>query len=161
MSIGQGVANFLSQFRLFNPHRTHGFISGPDRSHFWPDLGWAYKELHGFHGQNLRDPARATAKDVFSYLYSLQYYEILRIATYWRFIEAVTVGAQLRRACEHVKSELKKSQYIHQNRTFEAECKNLIASATDIAADEVMKKFETRLNDDIKKPRWDTSYGHG
>jgi hypothetical protein len=116
--------------------------------------------LH-YHGRNLRDPARATAKDVFSYLYNLQYYAFLWVATYWHFPDAVSVGDQLRRACQHVKSKLLEApHYIHQNRTFEAECNSLIASATDIAADAVMKKFEKSLNDDLKKAGWYTSGGH-
>jgi hypothetical protein len=102
-----------------------------------------------------------TRHSVFSYLYNLQYYEILRVATYWHFNDVVTVGDQLKRACQHLKSELKKPQCVHQNGKFEAECKSLIASATDIAGDAVMKKFEKSLNDDLKKARWDTSYGHG
>ena len=95
---------------MFNPHRRHGFLSGPDRSHFWLDLGWAYKDLHGLHGQNLRDPAHATAKDVLSYLYNMLYYKILRVAPYWSINDAIPVGDQLRRAGLHVKSELKKPQ---------------------------------------------------
>jgi hypothetical protein len=29
------------------------------------------------------------------------------------------------------------------------------------SADAVMERFEKSLNDDLKKARWDTSYGHG
>lgn len=135
-------------------------VSGPRRSHFWLALGWAYEDLH-YRRWILRVPAHATAKDVLSYLYDFQSYTILQVATYWHFNDAVSVGDQLRRACQHVKSNsLEAPQPIHQNRTFEAECINLIASATDLAADAVMKKFEERLNDDLKKGRWDTSRGH-
>jgi|SRR5215469_3907838 len=157
MSILDQIADFLSQFRIFNPHRIHGFASGPVRSHFWFDLGWAYKDLHG----RLRDPARSTPEGVLSYLYGLQYYEILRVATYWHFQDAVTVGDQLRRACERVRSDSKRPRYIHQDRAFEAECKTMIESATNTAANAVMEKFEKSLNDDLKQARWETSYGHG
>ncbi len=149
MSIDRRIAEFLSQFRMFNPHLKHGFVSGPDRSHFWLDLGWAYKDLE-FHGRKLHDPARATAEEVFSYLYNLQYYEILRVSTYRYFGDAVTVGDQLEKACQRVKSEVNSPQYIHQNRNFEAACKKLLASATDIAAEAIMKRFE-KLNRPIAK----------
>lgn len=160
MSIGQLLAEFCSRFRLFNPHRVHGFVSGPGRSHFWLDLGWAYKDLRGFYSGHLRDPARATAADIFGYLYNLQFYNILRTATYMRFNGAVTVGDQLTRACEHVSSELAKPQYIHQNREFQTECESLMLSATNLAADAVMKRFEKSLSEELKSARWASSYGH-
>ena len=156
MSIGNWITEILASSRWFNPHIQHGYYTGPRRSHFWLDLGWAYKDLREFNAKNLRDPARATAKDVFSYLYSLQYYRILRVATYGRFHDVGTVGDQLRRACAQVKSEIGEPQYIHQDRKFETQCKALLESATGVAADEVMKKFAKGLNDDLKMARWET-----
>jgi hypothetical protein len=74
MPIGQSIIDFLTRFEIFNPHRVHGFPSGPRRSHFWLDLGWAYKDLKEYYRRTLRDPASATAMDAIVYLNSLQYY---------------------------------------------------------------------------------------
>jgi len=158
MSIGEWIIEILASSRWLNPHIQHGYCTGPPRSHFWLALRWAYKGLREFNAKNLRDPARATAEDVFSYLYNLQYYRILRAATYGCFHDASTVGDQLRRACAQVKSEIKQPQYIHHDRKFEAECKALLDSATSVAADKVMKTFEKWLNDNLKAARWET-YG--
>src|ERR1700722_5126727 len=123
MSIGKWLNEMMVRSRWFNPHLKHGYSWGPMRSHFWLDLGWSYEDLHSFTTLKLRDPASSTMKEVFSYLYSLQQYKILRAATYERYNDASTVEEQLRQACRQVKEKIHEPQYINQNRKFEVDCK--------------------------------------